>query len=433
MFFQKSKPLSPFQNAGDPIAYTKIWPVYDSIKRLLHYVAREDKVQNPDPQGMRQLVTGINCDPDPGIATQQWQDIQMHYGLRGNRLAYHAVQSFQGYEVSPSTAHEIGVKLATNLWGENYQVLVATHVDTDDIHNQFAINPVSFIGAEKFRNENAFYPRMRALSDELCKEYGLSIIDLPQSKKGKSYAEHKAEKEHLPTKRGMIREDVDAAIAQSQTYQQFLSCLQRMGYEVNTRGKYHKIRPIGDERFFRLRSLDHNEGAYTQEAIIQRILANEAPAKPSKRPQRKTLRVRPYPVLHGLQTTWFIYIFAAGPRRKSRPRSHHTVVLRKDAQRLRQRAAMCTLLFQRKITTLSQLAEYQLSLQQQIKEQSSQYRKTWEEKQRKAIGQQVKRLRYELRLCKQIASENEEVSRQVHLKNQLEKHMVSRTISTPIR
>ena len=94
---------------------------------------------------------------------------------------------------------------------------------------------------------------------------------------------------------------------------------------------------------------------------------------------------------------------------------------------------MCTLLFQRKITTLSQLAEYQLSLQRQIKEQSSQYRKTWEEKQREAIGQQVKQLRYELRLCKQIASENEEVSRQVHLKNQLEKHMVSRTISTPIR
>ena len=89
---------------------------------------------------------------------------------------YHAYQSFAEGEVIPSQAHEIGVKLAEEIWGNKFQVVVSTHLNTDNIHNHFVINSVSFVDGKRFCNTKKDYALMRKTSDRLCADYGLSVL-----------------------------------------------------------------------------------------------------------------------------------------------------------------------------------------------------------------------------------------------------------------
>lgn len=147
-------------------------------------------------------------------------------------LAYHGYQSFAPGETTPEIAHEIGVKLARQLWGDKYQVIVATHLDKEShLHSHFVINTVSFKDGIKFHRENEDYRRMREASDALCREYGLSVITSRESKT-KSYAEWEAEKNGQPTIRSMIRADIDRAIQASSTERMFYKTLREMGYDI---------------------------------------------------------------------------------------------------------------------------------------------------------------------------------------------------------
>ena len=99
-----------------------------------------------------------------------------HWDKTDGRICYHGYQSFAKGETTAETAHAIGVELAKRLWGERFEVLVATHCNTGCYHNHFVINSVSFLDGYKFYNSPADYQRMREESDRLCIEYGLSVI-----------------------------------------------------------------------------------------------------------------------------------------------------------------------------------------------------------------------------------------------------------------
>jgi hypothetical protein len=143
-------------------------------------------------------------------------------------------------------AHEIGVKLARQLWGERYQVLVATHLDKGNhLHNHFVINTVSHIDGIKFHRTNKDYYDMQRASDALCREYELSVIDKPGRGKVKHYAEWQAEKQGKPTWRGTLKAEVDEAISQSMTESQFIANLQKRGYRVKVRGTDISVCPPG--------------------------------------------------------------------------------------------------------------------------------------------------------------------------------------------
>ena len=158
-------------------------------------------------------------------------------------MAYHGYQSFAPGEATPELAHEIGLALAKKLWGEKYQVLVATHLDkAHHLHNHFVVNTVSFVDGIKYYRSEKDYFAMQRESDRLCREYGLSVIENPQRGKSKHYGEWRAEQEGRPTYLSLIKADVDAAIRQSMTERQFFYHLRQMGYDIKV-GKDITVRP----------------------------------------------------------------------------------------------------------------------------------------------------------------------------------------------
>jgi len=280
------------------MAVTKIWDVEGWIGQVVNYVQNPDKTDNrayspTDLQGLldvmdyvtqdyktekQYFVTGIHC--SPSIAREQMIMIKQKYGKTDGKVAYHGYQSFKPGELVPEVAHAIGVKLANELWGDRFQVLVATHLDKNHLHNHFVINSVSYADGKKYNDCTRTYYQMREASDRLCREYGLTVIKDPQSGKSQPYAAWKAEKEGAETWYDYIREDIDSTISQSATLKQFLQKLTQRGYTVKTGGKYLAVRPKGKERFVRLKTLGQ---AYTEDAIIRRILDFHGKKNPQPR------------------------------------------------------------------------------------------------------------------------------------------------------
>lgn len=254
----------------------------DSLEDVISYAGREEATNQ------RQLVCGINC--TAANARREMIDVKKQFGKEDGTIAYHGYQSFKEGEVTPEQAHQIGVALANELWGDRYQVLVATHLDKDShIHNHFVINTVSFVDGIKFHRTKSDYHQMQMVSDRLCREHGLSVIRHPEGK-GKNYSEWSAEQNGKPTNRSLIRRDIDRAIAASVTERDFYNLLESWGYEFKFRGKSGQLlerpslRPIGSARFCRFDRLGED---YTVDEICSRILENIIEKNPFPEEERK--------------------------------------------------------------------------------------------------------------------------------------------------
>ncbi len=176
------------------MAVTKIWTIKDSLQRVLDYAANPDKTEydalaqtlhyaendaKTKLNESAQLVTGIHCRAD-----HAWEDmraVQERFGKTDGVVALHAYQA-SAREVTPEQCHEIGVALARKVWGKRFQVLVATHMNTDNLHNHFVINSVSYVDGKKYEQRRSQYAEFRAASDKLCREYGLSVVEQPKAK-----------------------------------------------------------------------------------------------------------------------------------------------------------------------------------------------------------------------------------------------------------
>lgn len=275
------------------MATTSIWPISGSISHVIQYIGNPDKTNqfkfnNPDLQSLKDVmdyavqptkteqqrfVSGVNCLPE--IARQQMIITKQRFEKLDGRTAYHAYQSFKPGETTPEIAHSIGVEFAEKLWGERFQVVVATHVDKAHIHNHFVINSVSFLDGKKFHsNCKSYFGQLRVLSDELCRQHGLSVIDEPQENFGRSrsHAEWQAEKDNQSTWRGLIRADIDNLLETCSTWSQLITGLKEKGYEIKQNVKHLAVKPPGKERFIRLRSLGVG---YSEEDLNERILKQD--------------------------------------------------------------------------------------------------------------------------------------------------------------
>ena len=152
------------------MAVTKIWAIKDSLQRVLNYAANPDKTEydalaqtlhyaendaKTKLNESAQLVTGIHCRAD-----HAWEDmraVQERFGKTDGVVALHAYQSFREGEVTPEQCHEIGVALARKVWGGRFQVLVATHMNTDNLHNHFVINSVSYVDQKRKSESNLIH------------------------------------------------------------------------------------------------------------------------------------------------------------------------------------------------------------------------------------------------------------------------------------
>ena len=198
--------------------------------------SRKTEQHKKDSDVLERFVSGVNC--HPATARAEMLSVKKRFGKEDGTIAYHGYQSFAPGEATPEMAHKIGVELAQRLWGDRYQVVVATHLDkANHLHNHFVLNTVSFVDGIKYHRTAKDYHEMQTVSDDLCREYGLSVIENPQPGKSKHYGEWRAEQEQRPTWRGIVRADIDEVIRQSMTERQFFENLHRKGYKV----KVHRI------------------------------------------------------------------------------------------------------------------------------------------------------------------------------------------------
>lgn len=268
------------------MAITKIWAVRYQLNRLLNYVSNiektdEEMVSEKELQTIqsvigyagenyktedRMFVTGINVALDN--AARQMTVTSSNARKESDIAAWHAVQSFAPGEVTPDQCHEIGVRLAQKLWGDRFEVVVATHLDRDHLHNHFVVNAVSFIDGKRFLASKATYREMQRASDELCREYSLSTIRNPKLNRTLSYDQWKADKDGRDTIRNRIRRDFDEAIQKSFTMDGFFSCLKGKGYAFQLIGKYPRVKAPFSERYLRLYKLGDR---YELNAVQERL------------------------------------------------------------------------------------------------------------------------------------------------------------------
>ena len=277
------------------MAVTAIWDIKGRVDKVINYVRNPEKttekgldfaaslhaiddvleyVGNDMKTEKRMYVTGINCNEFE--AATQFKYTKEHWRKTGGIVAFHGYQSFLPCEVNPDTAHEIGKKPAQELWGVRSDLVAATPLTRDHYHNHFKLNSVSYKDGKRYYDQKQTYARMREVSDRLCREYRLSVIEHPENRK-KNYGEWIAEKNGKPTMKGKVREDIDRAIAASTTERDFLRVMNEMGYEVVTRTQkgtplVHPIVKIvdGDKRF----RLDNLGEYYELDSIKQRIQNN---------------------------------------------------------------------------------------------------------------------------------------------------------------
>ena len=337
----------------------------------------------------------------------------------GGVQGYHLVQSFAAGEVTPELAHRIAQELADRVLGGQYEYVIGTHLNTGHIHSHIVWNSVSRIDGKKYHsNGKSYVTQIRAVSDELCRKYKLSVIDTENSNHvAKPYAEWLAEKNNQPTWRTAIRQDVDDAIQQSLTWRQFLSAMDRKGYEVRMGRKYPILRPPGKERFVRFKTLGKR---YTPEVIQNRLLYPQFDrcfVENSPRVQYSRLHSgkKPRRKLTGLRALYYRYLYELGalPRKPCRP----SYAVRQDAHKLDQRIRQMEFLSKHNIDTLAQLETYRQAKQGEIvqltAERKSLYKTNPDNPRIQQVNTALKQLRQEEHLCRKIAEHSIEV--QQHL------------------
>lgn len=283
----------------------------------------------------------------------------------GGRVAFHGYQSFAPGEGTPEMVHEIGVKLANELWGDRFEIVVATHLDKENhLHTHFVINSVSFADGKRFVCRGSDYMAMRNVSDRLCREYGLSVIEKPQPGKSKQYAEWSAEQNGKPTWRSTIKTDIDEAIRASMSDTQMYNHLKQKGYEVKI-GKDISVRPPGKERFFRLARNFGDD--YTKEAIKERILSQRSPAR--RQPvnangrrcrYRRVLKMKQRRKIGGILGLYLHYRYLLGslPKRNHQNAMRTYFMLREDITHLKRISEETKLLCRHHIETDEQLFSF---------------------------------------------------------------------------
>lgn len=235
----------------------------EDLKDVLDYATRSTKTEQ------KLFVNALNC--TPASAYEQMQETKKEYGKKNGILAFHGYQSFAPGEVTPEVAHEIGMKFAEQMWGGSFEVVVATHLDTDCCHNHFVLNSVSFVNGKKYNSCKANNRRMRELSDNLCREYGLSVIENPGPSKHISRYEYMEEKAGKVTKNVIFRKDIDECILLSENENDFFREMKKRGYTFDFSHKYVTLTHPLFPKARRLRNLGQD---YEPDRLAERIEEN---------------------------------------------------------------------------------------------------------------------------------------------------------------
>ena len=429
------------------MAVTKIWSIKGRAGTPLEYVSNPEKTQRVFTESERQALadiiayaanedkteklyytTGINCSVE--FARDQFETTKIRFGKRDGIVAFHAYQSFKGNEASPDEAHAIGVQLAKELWGDRFQIVVATHTNTGNVHNHIVINSVSFIDGLKFNGCKANTRLLRETSDRICLEHGLSVIKEPKGRSVGSYL-YKMERSGMPTRYNVARQAIDESIALSLTIEEFKSELRRRGYNYrfDPNRKYWTITPPGWKKAIRIHRLGED---YTRESIERRIYDNDPSVRTERLrrqyriPNQYNLRRRIDRIMgrSGLEKLYLRYCYELGylPKYRQNPTKLH-IVLKEDLLKCDQYSEQAKLLSKYHVNTDEDLSLLMEKMEAKIQTVSSE-RNDMRNKARRLLPaneteaarekameltSEIKDLRRELKVCRQIEERSEHV------------------------
>ena len=374
-------------------------------------------------------------------------------------LAYHIIQSFSPGEASPEQVHQIGCEFARRFLADRFECTVSTHLDKGHLHNHIVTNSVSFIDGRMFRNDfDTYYKGIRKISDELCRENRLSVIETDG--KGQGYADWLSGKIGKPTIRSMVRKDVALAMAAADTFDGFVAELQAMGYMVKygPRVEHMAVRHKDAQRNIRIDRLDprFSETALREyyhklhrmpTEMQQEYRQENAPAKPKwqsteLQPTVRRARYlgklpRRYPKVSGFMACYYHYCALLRKAYHGKSTKCCYFLLREDFLLFSRYQQQTKFLWENHIETMDELLAYKENAEVQIQQLARQRKVLYRQKREperaareekiKSLTQQMKALRHEVYICADIEADAamvQEKLRQAELAAQQERNEV---------
>ena len=348
------------------------------LKKSLDYVMNPEKTQDG------RLVGAINCQVDS--AFEQMKATKRKFGKVDKRQGYHIILSFKEDEVNPDTAFEITRRFVEEYLGKSYEAVYVVHDNTAHVHSHIVFNSVSFVDGKKYRYEKGDWAKyIQPITNKLCQEYGLSIIDVDDGSKEK---EHESYKDWSEYREGsfvwadMIKRDLDSCILQAGNYEQFLELLSDKGYEVK-QGKYLAVKPQGMTRFRRCKTLGD---MYSDEAIRERIEKEDISFYREQQKEVQSVlckcKVRRYrrAKMSGLQKRYYAKLYRIG-KLKKKPYSQ-VWKYRDDIRKMHKLQEQYLFLVRHKIESAEELVSVLDNLTDKKKEASKEKSKTYKAKER---------------------------------------------------
>ena len=348
------------------------------LKRSLDYVMNPEKTQDG------RLVGAINCQVDS--AFEQMKATKRKFGKVDKRQGYHIILSFKEDEVNPDTAFEITRRFVEEYLGKSYEAVYVVHDNTAHVHSHIVFNSVSFVDGKKYRYEKGDWAKyIQPITNKLCQEYGLSIIDVDDGSKEKeheSYMDWSEYREGSFVWADMINRDLDSCILQAGNYEQFLELLSDKGYEVK-QGKYLAVKPQGMTRFRRCKTLGD---MYSDEAIRERIEKEDISfyreQQKEVQPVLCKCKVRRYrrAKMSGLQKRYYAKLYRIG-KLKKKPYSQ-VWKYKDDIRKMHKLQEQYLFLVRHKIESAEELVSVLDNLTDKKKEASKEKSKTYKAKER---------------------------------------------------
>lgn len=428
------------------MAVTKLWPVTVRLGAVIDYATNPEKTEkakskysDADYQALRDVLAyakdeekteqeffckGINCNVE--TAREQFITVKEQWDKVDGIQAYHGYLSFKEQDITPELAQRIGMEFAQRVWGERFQVVVTTHLNTKHLHCHFVINSVSFADGKRLHGEEKAWFKFHHIADEICRKYQLHVIEKPERNPDSAYLTMK-DRAGMPTRYNVLRAAIDEAIEHSTNKLQLENALKEMGYsfDFNDRHKYWTIIPKGQTKPVRLYRLGEE---YGRDKIMERVAANRGRVmmrpfqKEAPKPRQYVLITRERRIrrVGGLYGQYLHYCYKLGylPKYKKQNPARLHYLLRDDLMKLDELTAQTRLLGKHHIGTDQQLLSFQHSALEEIKALTAdrthlrnEIRKVGISDERLSaakgeiteISEKLKGLRKEVKLCNGIA------------------------------
>ena len=348
------------------MATTSIWSIKNNLKQSINYIINPEKTLNEDygktnydylegktdynfKNEKVHYVSYLNCEEYEPYSSMK--DTKDYYNKNDGVLAYHSYQSFKEGEVTPDIAHEIGVKFAEEMFGD-YEVIVATHQNTTHVHNHLIINSVSFKTGKKYNNNRTNLAKLRHISDSLCAEYGLSILE--ENNSYKSTFNYKViDNDYYKT----LKDDLDSVISYSVTLKQVMDRMRQLGYKVYSRNDIITIYRDGEDKV----RIEKTFGSdYSKDRINKRLYySKQINFKPM--PQKSIFQeylTKTNNHHKGIYGLYLYYCYLLGVFPKNHPKQYLSYSIRQEIKKLDSFSEQTRFMVANKIETKEDLESF---------------------------------------------------------------------------